>query len=209
MTTPIPTPADMLADAERAEQLAVVATPTPWFAKGEGICCGVYQGSPDNQGVPIDLDDPTWNDAAFIAASRELVPLLVSHVKAAVADAGALRARIAELEVEAERLKQLINCPHNDDWFEGVRIEAAYQQERWSKTSDDGKEPQDWFWLLGFLAGKVLRAEIDGDMEKAKHHTISSAAALLNWYRRIAGHSGDMRPGIESPAALLANPESK
>lgn len=86
-----PVPADMLADAERALKLSEQATPAPWFAKGEGICCGVYQGAPGNQGAPIDLDDPTWVDASFIAASRELVPLLANHVKA-------LLVRVAELE---------------------------------------------------------------------------------------------------------------
>lgn len=109
---------------------------------------------------------------------------------------GYKRAESAERELAA--LRELVNCPHNDDWFEGVRIEAAHQQERWGAEHDDGKEPSDWFWLIGYLAGKCLRACIDGNIDKAKHHTISTAAVLLNWYRRISGESWNMRPGIPS-----------
>jgi len=113
--------------------------------------------------------------------------------------AHALADDVGMLLVEVERLKTLINCPHNDDWFEGVRIEAAYQQEKWGTSTDAGKAPADWYWLVGYLAGKCLAAHVFGDTDKAKHHTISTAAALLNWYRRIAGQPGEMRPGIESP----------
>lgn len=102
------------------------------------------------------------------------------------------------LKGEVVRLHELINHPHNDDWFEGVRIEAAHQQERWGSEHDAGKSPADWFWLLGYLAGKCLAACIACDFEKAKHHTISSAAALLNWHRHIT-KPGRMRPGIEEP----------
>jgi hypothetical protein len=107
-----------------------------------------------------------------------------------------------KVEAELERLRALIDCPHNDDWIEGVKIEAAHQQERWGAAHDDGKNPEDWFWLIGFLAGKALRAAIDGNADKAKHHTISTAAALLNWHRRVAGQPGEMRPGIEPPAGI-------
>ena len=47
------------------------------------------------------------------------------------------------------------------------------------------RPPEDWFWTLSYLAGKALRAHIDGDRNKALHHTISSAALLLNWHRRM------------------------
>lgn len=85
------------------------------------------------------------------------------------------RARVTELE-------QTINSPHNADWFEGVRIEAAHQMERWI-LYDEKKEDTDWYWTLGYLAGKCLAAMAKGDIEKAKHHTISTGALLLNWYR--------------------------
>ena len=88
-------------------------------------------------------------------------------------------------EAEAKRLDTLINNPHTDDFLESVRLEAAHQCERWG--GDGGKEPMDWFWLIGYLAGKCLAAHIKGDRDKALHHTISSAAALMNWHAAIKG----------------------
>jgi hypothetical protein len=105
----------------------------------------------------------------------------------------ALRVRVAELE-------GLINTPHVDDFFEAVRLEAAHQQERWGSENDAGKEPQDWFWLLGYLGGKALGSFVRGDREKGMHHIISSAAALLNWHRHATGEITAMRPGIQPPA---------
>ncbi len=112
--------------------------------------------------------------AQLIAENEQLR----GRAEAALADAKAKGEELAELQA-------LINCPHNDDWFEGTRIEAAHQRERWGSEHDDSKSPEDWFWLVGYLAGKCLRASIEGDTEKAKHHTISTAAAMLNWYRQI------------------------
>ena len=40
-------------------------------------------------------------------------------------------------------------------------------------SHDAGNLPGNWFWVLSYLAGKAL------------HHTISSAAVLLLWHRRI------------------------
>lgn len=96
-------------------------------------------------------------------------------------------------------LEGLINTPHLKDFVEAVKLEAAHQVERWGTKHDAGKTPTDWFWLLGYLSGKALASAIKGDREKALHHTISSAAALLNWHEHIAGRSRGMRPGIEAP----------
>ena len=90
-----------------------------------------------------------------------------------------------DLRVENERLKALINTPETEHFIEGVRREAAHQRERWGAPHDREKSAEHWFWLVGYLAGKALRAAIDGDMEKAKHHTISSAAALSHWHTAI------------------------
>jgi len=103
-----------------------------------------------------------------------------------------LRARVLELEGR-------INTPHTHDWFEAVRLEAAHQVERWGTKHDEGKAPQDWFWLLGYLGGKALASALLGDDEKAKHHTISSGAMLLNWFRQLNGESNELRPGIADP----------
>ena len=101
--------------------------------------------------------------------------------------------------VVAERTDALINTPHTHDFIEAVRLEMPHQRERWGSSHDAGKTPADWFWLIGHLAGKAVVAAVKGDIEKAKHHVITSAAALGNWFLAITGESTSMRPGIESP----------
>lgn len=104
---------------------------------------------------------------------------------------------------ELERLRALLNTPELHDFSKGVVLEATHQRERWSTDNDAGKQPADWFWLLGYLGGKALRAHIDGDTEKALHHTISTAAACANWHAAVLGKTS-MRPGIEPPAEIAA-----
>jgi hypothetical protein len=125
-------------------------------------------------------------------SSDALAKAIGAHARQLEEDNFALKARVLELEGR-------INTPHTDEWFEAVRLEAAHQFERWGTAHDEGKEHSDWFWLLGFLGGKALASAVKGDTEKAKHHTISSAAILLNWFRAIGGESNSMRPGIADP----------
>jgi hypothetical protein len=80
----------------------------------------------------------------------------------------------------------LINSPQTANFLESVKTEAAHQVKRWGEAHDRGKSAENWYWLIGYLAGKALRAAIDGDRDKALHHTISSAAALLHWHTAIA-----------------------
>lgn len=101
---------------------------------------------------------------------------------------------------ELERLRSLVNTPTLHSFRDGVVLEAAHQRERWGSAHDAGKQPSDWFWLVGYLAGKALHAQTSGNTEKALHHTISTAAALANWHAAIGGESTAMRPGID-PAA--------
>ena len=102
------------------------------------------------------------------------------------------RERIASLEA-------LINSPETADWIKGVPLEAAHQVERWGGEHDAGKTAFDWFWLIGYLAQKAATSAVAGDVEKAKHHTISTGAALLNWHRALTGENRKMRPGIQDP----------
>ena len=98
---------------------------------------------------------------------------------------------------EIVRLNNLINSPELHDFSRGVMLEAAHQRERWSTEHDAGKSPEDWIWLLGHLAGKACYAHRNGDVEKALHHTISSAAVLANWHSNISGTNTSFRPGID------------
>lgn len=113
------------------------------------------------------------------------------------------------LRQEVERLRAALNTPEVDDFAKAVVLEAQHQRERWPSEHDAGKTPLDWFWLVGYLAQKAATAQIAGDDYKAKHHTISTAAALANWHAAISGDHTAMRPGIappatESPAVLQA-----
>lgn len=103
------------------------------------------------------------------------------------------------LQAEVDRLNQIINTPQADDFLRAVSTEAEHQRQRWGSEHDDGKAPSDWFWLIGYLAGKALHAHGAGNVEKAEHHVITTAAALANWHRAMFGKT-DMRPGISSPA---------
>jgi hypothetical protein len=126
--------------------------------------------------------------------------------------------QVAALQAENERLSALINTPHIADFLESVRTEAAHQRERWPSEHDAGKADSDWFWLVGYLAGKALSAAefvracedvnepllvhgayVSKQRDKALHHIITAAAALLNWHAHRTGVSTIMRPGIEPP----------
>lgn len=100
---------------------------------------------------------------------------------------------------ELHRLQAELNSPHTNDFLEAVRREAIHQRERFE--GEEGKEPSDFFWLVGYLAGKALQAAVLGDREKALHHTISTAAACLNWHAHITGESTRFRPGKGNGAA--------
>lgn len=114
--------------------------------------------------------------------------------------------KVLHLVNEVERLDRLLNSPELLDFMKGVPLEAAHQRERWGSEHDAGKTPLDWFWLIGYLAQKAAYAQILGDSDKAKHHTISTAGALANWHAAIIGADTSMRPGIMAPAPAEAQP---
>lgn len=99
------------------------------------------------------------------------------------------------LRIDMACLTALINTPRTEDFFAAVRTEAAHQVERWGADHDAGKTDADWFWLIGYLAGKAIH-NVRG---KQAHHIIAAAAALLNWHRTATGEPTTMRPGIEAP----------
>lgn len=97
-------------------------------------------------------------------------------------------------------MKDAINTPCTTDFLEAVPLEAAHQLERWGSDHDAGKTPLDWFWLIGYLAQKATVSAQVGDHAKYRHHIITTGAALLNWFRQVAGEDDGMRPGIDSRA---------
>jgi hypothetical protein len=106
-----------------------------------------------------------------------------------------------------EELSAQLNTPELHAFTDGVISEAQHQRHKWGSGHDAGKQPEDWFWLLGYLGGKALASLKAGDTDKALHHTISSAAVLANWHAAILGQT-NMRPGID-PARHGITPSTK
>lgn len=50
----------------------------------------------------------------------------------------------------------LLDAPEIHDFTRAVVLEAAHQRSRWDSNHDAGKTDADWFWLIGYLAGKAL-----------------------------------------------------
>ena len=76
--------------------------------------------------------------------------------------------------------------PVTDEFWAGVRAELEYQDGYWGPEHDADHDPEDWHWILATLSAKIVRAQADGDTEKALHHTISSAALLHQWHAHIS-----------------------
>jgi hypothetical protein len=106
-------------------------------------------------------------------------------------------------KAERDRLHELVNSPEVAGFLRGVHLEAVHQVERWGTAHDRAKRPADWFWLVGYLGGKALHAAIAGDLDKARHHCISTAAALYNWHSAISGHDTRMCPGSSDVAQIV------
>ena len=72
---------------------------------------------------------------------------------------------------ELDRQHKLLNTPEVKDFARAVVLEAAHQVQRWGEWHDRAKKPEDWFWLIGYLAGKALAAaKTDDPEQKALHH---------------------------------------
>ena len=106
---------------------------------------------------------------------------------------------VSALQREVDRLTDLLNSPVTKVFLKGVEREAAHQEARQDEYRDEDKTPEDWFWLVGYLSGKALRAHIDGNECKARHHTISTAAVLSKWHRAIGGGTPIEPPEVPEP----------
>lgn len=119
----------------------------------------------------------------------------------------ALQARVDSMGLELEETRanlaqamKLWDGPETEDFLEAVRKEAAFQVAKWGVSHDRAKQPEDFVFLVGYLGGKASQSQKDGDLEKAKHHTISSAAVLFNWHQRLCAGHGQFQPGSDDAA---------
>jgi len=75
----------------------------------------------------------------------------------------------------------MADAPVTDDFLADVEQEAAYQA-IWG-GNDSQKTDDEWFWTLGWIAGKALRP--DADLEKKRHRLRAAAALLMNWDKHL------------------------
>lgn len=152
--------------------------------------------------VEFYTDEPVQSHSMSIAEAARVLSAFFTEFPGGVEEMQSAqpvgREPLSDSErAELEHLRTLVNTPELHSFRDGVVLEAAHQRERWGSVHDAGKQPSDWFWLVGYLAGKALHAQTSGNTEKALHHTISTAAALANWHAAISGESTAMRPGID------------
>lgn len=92
--------------------------------------------------------------------------------------------------------ERLLNSPELHDFARGVVQEAAHQRQRWGTAKDADKSPADWVFLVGHLATRSMMYLQAGNVDKALHHTITTAAALANWHSNISGADTSMWPNL-------------
>jgi hypothetical protein len=97
----------------------------------------------------------------------------------------ALQRRISDLEAEVAVLREIHNTPVVEPFAIAAAMEAKHQRLRHGDAHDGNKDAFDWYWTLGYLGAKAARAENDGDIAKALHHTVTAAALLANWHRHL------------------------
>ncbi len=141
--------------------------------------------------VPLSCTDKTAQDLLWrYAQRRRAVDAEVAH----------------DLELALAVAGFRPNEPEIEDFITGIRREADHQAERWGEAHDRSKSAENWYWLVGYLAGKALRASIEGDRTKALHHTISAAAGLAQWHRAILLDEGGRGVGDDADLQPTASP---
>ncbi|QXV72216.1 hypothetical protein Acf1_00019 [Acidovorax phage ACF1] len=177
---------DVVGVRASGEHVNLGKMPMPPTMKARDIATSQFGGFQDGDGSDAEM---------CFGALEELLAWLIAQGWGAAAPA-----QEAELRAEVDRLNAIINTPQADDFLRAVSTEAEHQRQRWPSEHDEGKAPADWFWLVGYLAGKALHAHAAGNAEKAEHHIITTAAALANWHLAVFGKT-NMRPGIDAARA--------
>jgi hypothetical protein len=78
-------------------------------------------------------------------------------------------------------IESAFDDPVIDDFIEGLRIEIPYQQHVWN-VEDAGKSISCWIRLIHHLTAKIGESDWNHKPDKAKHHIITTAAALANFH---------------------------
>lgn len=111
--------------------------------------------------------------------------ILVNALRQCSLEGYGLGELIERAAVELERQDNLLNTPSVMNFLESVQLEVAYQDESKQTQYDEFKVPEEWFWTVSYLMHKAVIAQLDSDLEKTLHHTISSAAVLSKWHDKV------------------------
>jgi hypothetical protein len=163
------------------------------------VVVATSMGRADEYGVPVMIHTDV---ITMMAGEMETPCLRCSDLSAKLAhehrdrelETKKLFEELGSARVEANELRKLIYSPIIDNFLEAVRLEAAHQVDRWKSPHDAGKHDSDWYWLLGYLGGKLIHRPNDS-LDKQLHWIISIAAVCFNWWRAKTGEDRRMRPG--------------
>lgn len=140
-----------------------------------------------------------------------MVQFWESRANKAVAERDAAVQACEAMRGERDELIALVNTPEVIDFVMAVQLEAAHQRKRWPSDHDASKTDADWFWLIGYLAGKALHNPIksaESDQQNADelqlHRIITIAAATANWHAAKLGKMNS-RLGVGDVALATAD----
>jgi hypothetical protein len=189
--------------AQRDRIAALEAELASAKAEANGFREYIDSGVCSNEAVVTEVAEATQRlraDLARVTAERDeqTADATAAHrlLNERTREADALVTERDTLKRERDALHAKLNTPQVAEFTSAVMAEAAHQRDRWGSEHDAGKEPTDWFWLVGYLAGKAIRP---GEEDKRAHRIIATAAALANWFLAEIGADTSMRPGIEPP----------
>lgn len=153
---------------------------------------------------------PHESIAALIAEARRLSVLddddaqryAKSHAyarryRASLANRNALIETVEALHRECLRLEDAArSISETDAFFETARAEARHERMREEPGAPPRKDA-DWFWLIGYLAGRVLSPV---GVETKCARVAAVAAACLNWHAAIVEKSAAWAHAMAEPA---------
>lgn len=147
-----------------------------------------------NPVTALSILDDLLADVAELERRAQLARNAIDALTSLHEQLDAIR-RVAEAERDEWRARALaaealLNTPELVDFASAVVREAAHQRNRWGEKHDAEKSDADWFWLVGYVAGKALHKP-----EKRLHHIITTASVLANWHAaELARQLKDVTP---------------
>lgn len=147
-------------------------------------------------GAAIEMDFEQFMLLATVSEVRKYFKIKIDLPAAWKKAAKLWRLEAENIEEKVE--KRLLDAPELRDFYKGILLESQHQDRRWGPDHDKGKSPEDWLWLVAFLATKATQAARYGDWDKYLHHIVTTAAALYNWHKRALRMTGDKAKAVRN-----------